>query len=137
MSCTVPLRAWPMCSSPVTFGGGRQIVYLGLGLRGSAVKSPAFSQRAYQPASMALGSNAVSISDWVLLMGVLPLEAGMGAPAGGRLERPRRLAYSYGYEAAHGVLDLSRRAPPVWQGRPGFNRPRLGSQGLPTVAGSD
>ena len=28
-----------------------------------AVKSPAFSQRAYQPASMAFGSNAFGISD--------------------------------------------------------------------------
>jgi hypothetical protein len=24
-SCIVPFRAWPMCSSPVTFGGGTQI----------------------------------------------------------------------------------------------------------------
>src|SRR6185295_10176816 len=123
---------------PVTLGGGKQMVYLGLELRGFAVKSPAFSQRAYQPASMALGSNAVSISDGVLLMGVFRSEVwGWGPPAGGRLKRLRRRTYSYGYEAAHGGPDLSRRAPPVWRGRPGFTRPRLCFQGLPIVAGSD
>ena len=51
-----------MCSSPVTFGGGRQIVYRGLSLFVDAANRPAFSQRAYQPASMAFGSNALGMS---------------------------------------------------------------------------
>ena len=59
-----------MCSSPVMLGGGRQIVYLGFLLEASAVKRPSFSQRAYQPASMACGSNAGGMELWVLLMGV-------------------------------------------------------------------
>src|ERR671934_2076724 len=56
-----------MCSSPVMFGGGTAIVYLGFRLFESAVKSPAASQRAYQPASMALGSYAVGIGSSVLM----------------------------------------------------------------------
>ena len=51
-----------MCSSPVTFGGGRQIVYRGLSLFVDAANRPAFSQRAYQSASMAFGSNALGMS---------------------------------------------------------------------------
>src|SRR3979409_2669865 len=66
-----------MCSSPVTFGGGRQIVYLGFSLLASALNSPASSQRAYQPCSMACGSYAVFMSEMVLLMCMGP-SAGSG-----------------------------------------------------------
>src|SRR5713101_9997394 len=76
MSCTVPLSAWPMCSSPVTLGGGRQMVYFGFVLLGSAVKRPAFSQRAYQPGSTAPASYAVGMSVMVLLIGVFGLRVG-------------------------------------------------------------
>ncbi len=57
-----------MWSSPVTLGGGRQIVNFGFGLLGSAMNRPAFSQRAYQPDSMAPASYAVCMSEMVLLM---------------------------------------------------------------------
>src|SRR5258708_31533091 len=51
-----------MCSAPVMFGGGGQIVYLGFLLCASATNRPSDSQRASQPASMARGSNAFGIS---------------------------------------------------------------------------
>src|SRR5487761_809425 len=50
-----------MCSSPVMFGGGRQIVYLGFLLCASATNRASASQRAYQPASTARGSKAFGI----------------------------------------------------------------------------
>jgi hypothetical protein len=37
-SCRVSLRPWPMCSEPVTFGGGMTIAYGFLGEAGSARK---------------------------------------------------------------------------------------------------
>ena len=51
-----------MCSSPVMFGGGKHIANFGRSLVGSAMNRPSDSQRAYQPASMACGSNAFGIS---------------------------------------------------------------------------
>src|SRR5579859_96262 len=44
------------------FGGGKHIVNFGFELAASATKRPASSQRAYQPASMAWGSNAFGMS---------------------------------------------------------------------------
>ena len=52
-------------------GGGKHIVNFGASLLASAVNRPASSQRAYQPASTACGSNAFGMSDMFLLMGVL------------------------------------------------------------------
>src|SRR2546421_620554 len=43
MSCSVPLSACPMCSSPVTFGGGTAMEYFGFELPASALKSCASS----------------------------------------------------------------------------------------------
>src|SRR5256712_13747368 len=51
-----------MCSSPVMLGGGKHIVNFGLSLFGSATNNASASQRAYQPASTASGSNALGIS---------------------------------------------------------------------------
>src|SRR2546428_8268930 len=80
MSCSEWLSAWPMCSSPVMFGGGRQIVYLGLGLFASAVNRPASSQRVYQPASVASWSYDFGMSVMVLLIDVF----GLGVDGRGR-----------------------------------------------------
>src|SRR5438093_2742263 len=59
-----------MCSSPVTLGGGIAIVKCGLELAASARNRSAFSQREYQPASMACGSKAEGMG---LLMGMVEL----------------------------------------------------------------
>src|SRR5579859_4921658 len=110
MSCTVPFSAWPMCSSPVMFGGGRQIVYLGLGLFGFAVKRPAFSQSAYQPASTACGSYAVGMDDLVsvVIWACSDLCSwGLGGAGGGSLTRTRRRGYGYFRYAAHGAQHLN------------------------------
>ena len=40
----VPLSAWPMCSEPVTFGGGTVMQYGSPGASGSASKAPEVSQ---------------------------------------------------------------------------------------------
>src|SRR5258706_5259255 len=96
--------AWHMWSSPVMLGGGKHIVNFGLGLVAFAVNSPASSQRAYQPGSMALASYAVCMSAMVLalLIGCVWSKAGdRRAGVSGRLARRRRLAYRYGYVAAH------------------------------------
>src|SRR5437773_1260134 len=108
MSCSVWLSAWPMCSSPVMLGGGRQMVYFGFLLDASATNSPSLSQRAYQPASTAVGSNAVGIVISVLLIRACS-DQGFGNRCAGedRLTRACRLAYSYRYEAAHGAKYVS------------------------------
>ena len=51
-----PFRAWPMCSSPVTFGGGSAITYGSPPERGSPAKTPVASQRAKIGRSAAAGS---------------------------------------------------------------------------------
>src|SRR5712691_11010747 len=108
MSCTVPLSAWPMWSSPVTSGGGKQMVYRGLSLFVDAVNRPAFSQRAYQPASMAFGSNAFGISLWTCFITC----SGSGAPARrSRLARLSRRGYGYALGQAH-ERNLSAAPPP-------------------------
>jgi hypothetical protein len=55
-SCSVSVKAWPMCSDPVTFGGGITIAKGGLPERGSALKNPLFSQKAYHRRSTSFGS---------------------------------------------------------------------------------
>ncbi len=55
-SCSVRVKAWPMCSDPVTFGGGITIAKAGLSDAGSARKNPLSSQKAYQRRSTSLGS---------------------------------------------------------------------------------
>src|SRR5260221_14550003 len=98
MSCSVWLSAWPMWSSPVMLGGGRQIVCFGFLLFASAMNRPSFSQRAYQPASMACGSKADVMALGVLLMGVfVGVALGSGVAGGASLGRTRRRGY--GYEA--------------------------------------
>src|SRR5690242_10012040 len=57
-SISVWLRAWPMCSEPVTFGGGSTIENGGFPDEASAVKYPAATQRSYIGASSAAGSQA-------------------------------------------------------------------------------
>src|ERR1700674_1394511 len=97
MSWSVWLRACPMCSSPVMLGGGRQIVYFFFLLFASATNRPSFSQRAYQPASMACGSNAVGMEISVFFMGVFrSIELGSRVAGGGSLARACRRGYGYG-----------------------------------------
>ena len=51
------VKAWPMCSDPVTLGGGITIAKRGLpDTEGSAVKKPRSSQKRYQRGSTSLGS---------------------------------------------------------------------------------
>src|SRR6266446_4708634 len=103
MSWSVWLSAWPIWSSPVMFGGGRQIVYFGFLLLASAMNRPSFSQRAYQPASMACGSKADVIAFGVLLMGVFGRAEVRSGVAGGRsLARTCRRGYGYELDSAHG-----------------------------------
>src|SRR6266571_4265092 len=49
-------RAWPMCSEPVTFGGGITIVYAGRSLPASARKYPADTHRSYLGCSTSPGT---------------------------------------------------------------------------------
>jgi hypothetical protein len=55
-SCSVLLSAWPMCSEPVTFGGGITMQYGVPGRVASVWKKPRFSHSGYQRASAAAGS---------------------------------------------------------------------------------
>ena len=55
-SWRVRVKAWPMCSEPVTLGGGIMIAKRGLADAGSAMKKPLFSQKGYQRDSTSLGS---------------------------------------------------------------------------------
>src|SRR5436853_5124640 len=56
MSCSVEPRPCPMCSEPVTFGGGSVIPYGTLGLVSSAWKYPLSSQNLSQRGSTSDGS---------------------------------------------------------------------------------
>src|SRR6266436_3603362 len=104
MSWSVWLSAWPMWSSPVILGGGRQIVYFGFLLFASAMNRPSFSQRVYQPASMACGSKGGGMELGFLLMGVFGrAELGSGFAGGGSLARTCRRGYGYELDSAHGV----------------------------------
>src|SRR5579864_3476764 len=98
-----------MWSSPVMFGGGKHIVNLGLPLLASATNRPSDSQRAYQPASMAFGSNAFGISDcnWACFITWLRPEA----PARrSLLARLSRRGYGYASFAAHDAQILAPAA---------------------------
>ncbi len=55
-SWIVPFSAWPMCSSPVTLGGGTAITYGGRSDAGSAEKASAASHAANTRASTSPGS---------------------------------------------------------------------------------
>ena len=55
-SCSVLVNAWPMCSEPVTLGGGITTQNGGLPEAGSARKKPCSSQNAYQRRSTSFGS---------------------------------------------------------------------------------
>src|SRR3981081_1339700 len=105
MSCTVPLRAWPRCSSPVLWGGGRQMAIFRFLLCGWAMTRPAASQRASQPASTACGSNALGISE---VMACFIRLGDSDAPARwSLLARLSRRGYVDVLDAAHGESDLT------------------------------
>ena len=55
-SCIEPLSAWPMCSEPVTFGGGTATTNGSPGSPGSAANARAACQRANIAGSTAEGS---------------------------------------------------------------------------------
>src|SRR2546428_7993036 len=94
-----------MCSSPVMLGGGKHIVNFGLSLFGSATNNASASQRAYQPASTASGSNALGIS--VSGMACFIALTGSVTPARrARVARASRRKDGYADAAAHGALKL-------------------------------
>src|SRR5205823_9589973 len=104
-----------MCSSPVTLGGGIAIVKCGLELAASARNRSAFSQRAYQPASMACGSKAEGMG---LLMGMVephsPSNAGLRPRGIGSFALECRLsgAVASGRSALVALLLAGFRAQP-------------------------
>ena len=55
VSCTELVSAWPMCSTPVTLGGGMTMVNLGLSVPFFGVKKPHFSHHSYHRASTSAG----------------------------------------------------------------------------------
>src|SRR5690242_10985697 len=64
MSITVCWNAWPMCSVPVTFGGGSRMQYgspLALSPSPAGLNTPLASQRAYQVDSIWAGSKLFSM----------------------------------------------------------------------------
>ena len=63
MSCIVEPSAWPMCSEPVTFGGGSVIEYGTVGLASSAWKNPFSIQNRIQRASTSEGSYCLESAD--------------------------------------------------------------------------
>src|SRR2546428_12908476 len=94
-----------MCSSPVMLGGGKHIVNFGLSLFGSATNNASASQRAYQPASTASGSNALGIS--VSGMACFIALTGSVTPARrARVVRGSRGKNRYARGAGHWALDL-------------------------------
>src|SRR5215468_1924946 len=56
------LNAWPMCSVPVTFGGGSWMLNEGLLASSVGAYRPLFSHSGVQRASMAAGSKALASS---------------------------------------------------------------------------
>ena len=56
------VSAWPMCSAPVTLGGGITMTNLGLLDPCFGVKKPHFSHQVYQPDSTTRGQYALAIS---------------------------------------------------------------------------
>src|SRR5438045_6961265 len=65
MSCSVMTSAWPMCSRPVTFGGGMTIENFGLSRSRSGVKYSPSSQKRYQRCSKSFGSYRFAISSFI------------------------------------------------------------------------
>src|SRR2546422_571691 len=111
MSCSVPLSAWPMCSSPVTLGGGTAIENFGLGLLASALKSSASAHLADQRGSTVSGSYAGGIDLCSVIWACFYLGRGGRAGACGSLAGERRPGYAYvDLLAAHGQISLY---PPV------------------------
>src|SRR5947208_7784398 len=66
MSCSVLTRACPMCSRPVTFGGGMTMENFGRSRSRSGVKNSPFSQNWYQLCSMFFGSYRVDNSSGMI-----------------------------------------------------------------------
>ena len=82
-------------------GGGKHIANFVLSVVGSAMKRPSDSQRAYQPASMACGSNAFGISVFSC-MGVFDRSVWLRSAGGwSRLARLSRRRYGYALDSAH------------------------------------
>lgn len=65
-SCTAPVRAWPRCRKPVTFGGGATITNDFAVLSGfvseEGRKKPDFSHHGYHPDSTSAGLYVAAIS---------------------------------------------------------------------------
>src|SRR5438309_655767 len=62
-SWMVLLSTWPMCKTPVSFGGGITMAYAGFGEAGLATKSFLSNQNWYHFDSTDCGSYAFEISD--------------------------------------------------------------------------
>lgn len=66
VSCTAPVRAWPRCKYPVTFGGGVMMTnFLPVCARlvsDAGLKKPSFSHHGYQPLSTYFGLYPAAIS---------------------------------------------------------------------------
>src|SRR5690349_215588 len=62
MSISVCSSMCPMCSEPVTFGGGMTIENTGPEVLGSALKRASFTQNSAQRGSICCGSYALAIS---------------------------------------------------------------------------
>src|SRR3954452_731372 len=92
VSCTEPLSAWPMCSTPVTFGGGTAMEKFSSAVpAGSGLKIPLSSHRAITRGSTSWGSKRVrdSSSDAIEAESMArpasaarPVQAPRGRPAG-------------------------------------------------------
>src|SRR5512135_1414901 len=79
MSGSVWLSAWPMCSEPVTFGGGMTMLNRGLSDSGLARNAPLDSQNAYQRGSTSACSKALESSriDPLMLAGFGSQDSGV------------------------------------------------------------
>src|SRR5579871_5341927 len=73
VSWVEPFSAWPMCSSPVMFGGGNAITYGSAPLSGRPENTPVASHSGKIEASCVVGSQRVSIAR------ILPSEAARAA----------------------------------------------------------
>src|SRR5690348_13164322 len=97
-----------MWSSPVMFGGGKHMANFGRSLFASATNNRSASQRAYQPASTACGSNAFGMSVWVTERASSICVWLDGAGEGSRLARRSRRGYGYVLDRAHGDPEFYR-----------------------------
>eukprot|EP00982_Pelagococcus_subviridis_P005107 29475-Pelagococcus_subviridis.AAC.7 len=78
MSCSVTNIAWPMCSAPVTFGGGIAIVNGSPTASSEGLKHPCDSHHSYRRSSVAPCSKFFGRSAW--------FAPGEITPAGGEEE---------------------------------------------------